>query len=475
LVAAHPSVAAHARRLGAALLANGDHEAAIVPLQRAVALEPENARGHNNLGEAYLAQGATELAIDCYRRAISCEPSRAPAYNNLGRALLRSERCAEAVESLERAIALAPALIAAHLNLGGALSSLGRFAEALAAFERALRLDPDHVPALVARARALRTLGQPAEARRCLERGLELNPDDVNLLSELGALFGSESEYLAAAPIFERLATMVPELPYVKGYRLFLKLLCSNWNDYDVDNARLRDAVELGRRACTPFQSLLFFDSPAALRRCAETFVGDRYPEVPARAPQAGRSHGPAGRIRVAYLSGDFGDHPVSHLLAGVLESHDKSQFDVWALGWGQQRQGPMRTRIEQAVSRFIDISRLDDAEVARLLRDSHVDIAVDLMGHTRDQRTGIFALRAAPIQSQLPGVSRVHGCVVHGLPDCRCSGGSRGNGERLRRADREAPALLSAVRGSTRDRCSPAFAGSRGIAGTRFRVLRVQ
>ncbi len=404
LFAAHPSVAAHARRLGAALLANGDHEGAMIPLQRAVALEPGNARGHNNLGEAYLAQGATELAIDCYRRAISCEPSRALAYNNLGRALLRSERSAEAVESLERAVALAPTLVAAHLNLGGALSSLGRFEEALASFERACALDPHHIPALVARARAFRTLGKPAEARRCLDRGLELNPDDVTLLSELGALLGSESEYLAAAPIFERLAAVVPELAYVKGYRLFLKLLCSNWNDYDVDNARLRDAVELGRRACTPFQSLLFFDSPADLRRCAETFIGDRYPELPARAPQAGQSQGPAGRIRVAYLSGDFGDHPVSHLLAGVLESHNVSHFDVWALGWGQQRQGPMRTRIERAVSRFIDISRLDDADVARLLRDSNVDIAVDLMGHTRDQRTGIFALRAAPIQINFLG-----------------------------------------------------------------------
>jgi predicted O-linked N-acetylglucosamine transferase (SPINDLY family) len=63
-----------------------------------------------------------------------------------------------------------------------------------------------------------------------------------------------------------------------------------------------------------------------------------------------------------------------------------------------------MRTRIEEAVSRFIDITRLDDAEVARLLRDSNVDIAVDLMGHTRDQRTAIFALRAAPIQINFLG-----------------------------------------------------------------------
>ena len=282
--------------------------------------------------------------------------------------------------------------------------AMGAATAALSSTERALLEEPEYAPALVTRARALRALGQPAEARRCLDRGLALNPDDVNLLSELGALLGSESDYTAAMAIYERLAAVVPELAYVKGYQLFLRLLCSSWSDYAALNARLHDALERGRRACTPFQSLLFFDCPATLRRCAETFVGDLYPERPARARQAGRARRPAGRIRVAYLSGDFGDHPVSHLMAGVLESHDESQLDVWALGWGQRRQGAMRTRIERAVPRFVDISRLDDAEVARLLRDSNVDIAIDLMGHTRDQRTGIFALRAAPIQVNFLG-----------------------------------------------------------------------
>ena len=40
-----------------------------------------------------------------------------------------------------------------------------------------------------------------------------------------------------------------------------------------------------------------------------------------------------------------------------------------------------------------------DDGDVARLLRDMEIDIAVDLMGHTRGSRTRVFALRPAPIQ----------------------------------------------------------------------------
>jgi predicted O-linked N-acetylglucosamine transferase (SPINDLY family) len=54
---------------------------------------------------------------------------------------------------------------------------------------------------------------------------------------------------------------------------------------------------------------------------------------------------------------------------------------------------------LENAVERFIDAQNQSDDEVATLLRELEVDIAVDLKGFTTDSRTGIFAYRPAPIQ----------------------------------------------------------------------------
>jgi protein O-GlcNAc transferase len=51
------------------------------------------------------------------------------------------------------------------------------------------------------------------------------------------------------------------------------------------------------------------------------------------------------------------------------------------------------------AFDRFIDVRTQGDRDVARLLNDLHVDIAVDLNGHTQDERLGILAFRPAPIQ----------------------------------------------------------------------------
>jgi predicted O-linked N-acetylglucosamine transferase (SPINDLY family) len=58
-----------------------------------------------------------------------------------------------------------------------------------------------------------------------------------------------------------------------------------------------------------------------------------------------------------------------------------------------------MRKRLERAFDSFLDVRDRSDLEVATLSRDLGIDIAVDLTGFTAHSRTGIFALRAAPIQ----------------------------------------------------------------------------
>jgi len=58
-----------------------------------------------------------------------------------------------------------------------------------------------------------------------------------------------------------------------------------------------------------------------------------------------------------------------------------------------------MRSRLSQAFNQFIDVSEMSDLQIASLSRELGIDIAVDLCGYTADNRTGIFAYRAAPIQ----------------------------------------------------------------------------
>ena len=59
---------------------------------------------------------------------------------------------------------------------------------------------------------------------------------------------------------------------------------------------------------------------------------------------------------------------------------------------------------MQAAFDHFIDVSDRSDADVAALMRDERIDIAIDLAGYTRGHRTSIFARRAAPVQVNFLG-----------------------------------------------------------------------
>jgi predicted O-linked N-acetylglucosamine transferase (SPINDLY family) len=85
--------------------------------------------------------------------------------------------------------------------------------------------------------------------------------------------------------------------------------------------------------------------------------------------------------------------------MAELFEQHDKSRFELTAFSFGPDKQDAMRGRVSAAFEKFIDVRSVSDVDVAMQARSLGLDIALDLKGFCQDSRTGIFALRAAPVQ----------------------------------------------------------------------------
>ncbi|MBI2163444.1 MAG: tetratricopeptide repeat protein [candidate division NC10 bacterium] len=71
--------------LGAALLLNGEAEAAVQEYQKAVALSPSSAAAHAGLGAASLRVGQGEAAAEHFLRAVQLEPQNPAHYRTLAR------------------------------------------------------------------------------------------------------------------------------------------------------------------------------------------------------------------------------------------------------------------------------------------------------------------------------------------------------------------------------------------------------
>ncbi len=146
-----------------------------------------------------------------------------------------------------------------------------------------------------------------------------------------------------------------------------------------------------------PFVSLALVDDPKVQRQLAQS-CSRQFSAVPDVKQKAGVGRG-NGTIRLAYLSPDFRQHPVSILMADILALHDRARFEVTAISYGPDDGSQLRRRIESEVDRFADVQQLSVRATSALIRDLDADIAIDLAGYTTLSRPEILASRPARLQ----------------------------------------------------------------------------
>jgi hypothetical protein len=135
------------RWLGLSYLSVGRTSDAVVQLQAAERLRPEDEQLKANLGSAYLQSGRLSDAERALRAALVLDPDLGEAESNLGILLMRRGAYSESLPHLQRAAEMLPELPDAHYNLANGYARLGRDGEAIAAYRRVLELQPDHAAA----------------------------------------------------------------------------------------------------------------------------------------------------------------------------------------------------------------------------------------------------------------------------------------------------------------------------------------
>lgn len=160
----HPNDAVAHYNRGTTLQALGQWDSALAAFDRALELDDTRADAHLNRGIVQRERGQPEGALASYERALSLRPEFAQGYCNRGNALRDLDRLMEAVADYDRAIELQPEFAEAYCNRANVLRDLGKTAAALADYDRALALDPTFARAHVNRGLTWLSLGE-------LERG----------------------------------------------------------------------------------------------------------------------------------------------------------------------------------------------------------------------------------------------------------------------------------------------------------------
>ncbi len=278
-----------------------------------------------------------------------------------------------AIEALNSAIARNPDFMPAYINLGGQWERSGAADRAvevwMSAVHRPVPITGSAVgyvtTALKQMARVLSDHQQVEPAETIVQQCLDINPQQSDLIEQYVALRLAQCKW----------PTVVP------SERLDRKSLV---------------------RGIHPLSMSVYTDDPVLQMASANRYVKSSPFEGPHNS-DSDRRHAVidlgARRLRVGYVSSDLRDHAIGYLMAELFEHHRKTDVEVFAYYCGQPSTSPLTTRIKTAVEHWTDIRNLGDDDAARKIAADGIDILVDVNGHTRDSRTGIFARRAAPIQ----------------------------------------------------------------------------
>lgn len=357
------------RRSAEAAEAQGDIAAAERHLRDALAADPGDGTTVFALAEFFLRRGRFAEAESCYSRLLPVFPNEPALLNSLAVLLNKTGRPREAIELWRKVHVENPTLAQPLVNIGLALRSAGQTMEAVAHFEQAIGVNPNSFDAHYNLGVTYYHAKRYEPALACLETALRLKPTHPRAAVLL-------AQVTQALCDWDRLAGAMPLLRR------------------EVDKALAGQPC-----AITPWFSLrLPLSGPE--RKAIAAVASRAYEAAAAAAPTEPFKFqlGPKEKLTIGYISGDFRDHPLLQMTAGMYRRHDRRRFRICAFPVKPPDAAGAKV-LQDGCDMVDDLSAVPDGEAARRIHAAGVDILVDISGFNLFMRPTILAYRPAPVQ----------------------------------------------------------------------------
>jgi len=323
----------------------------------------------------YHRAGQLQEAEAIYRKILESQPNHADALHLLGGIAHQIGKHDAAVNLIRQAIRNAPDNPLYYSNLAAVFKAQGKSEEVISCCSKAIELDPNHAEAYNNMGSAFLEQGKSAEAIACFRKAVESDPNYSDALGNLG---------------FQ----LLHNCAWKEFDQLFPQLEAANQTAMDKGLKSIED----------PFASLMRSDDPARNFAVAKSWASDISRRISQSKPYFPFEERKSPlffsrKIVVGYLSNDFRNHATAYLMRSLFGLHDREKFKIIAYSFGENDGSIFRKQIEQDCDKFVDMRQLGHTESAKCIYKDRVDILVDLMGHSRNNRMEICALRPAPVQ----------------------------------------------------------------------------
>ncbi|XP_021772726.1 probable UDP-N-acetylglucosamine--peptide N-acetylglucosaminyltransferase SEC isoform X2 [Chenopodium quinoa] len=414
---ARPNYAMAFGNLASSYYEQGQLDLAILHYKEAINCDSGFLEAYNNLGNALKDVGRVDEAIQCYNQCLSIQPHHPQALTNLGNIYMEWNMVAVAATYYKATLSVTSGLSAPFNNLAVIYKQQGNYADAISCYNEVLRIDPMAADGLVNRGNTYKELGRVTEALQDYINAINIRPTMAEAHANLASAYKDSGHVEAAIKSYKQALQLRPDFPEATCNLLHtLQCVCS-WEDKDKMFAEVEGIIKRQIKmsvlpSVQPFHAIAYPLDPALALEISRKYaqhcsvVASRYALSPFKHPHPipVKSEGGYQRLRVGYVSSDFGNHPLSHLMGSVFGMHNREHVEVFCYALSPNDGTEWRQRTQSEAEHFVDVSAMSSDMIAKIINEDNIQILVNLNGYTKGARNEIFAMKPAPIQVSYMG-----------------------------------------------------------------------
>jgi predicted O-linked N-acetylglucosamine transferase (SPINDLY family)/2-polyprenyl-3-methyl-5-hydroxy-6-metoxy-1,4-benzoquinol methylase len=290
------------------------------------------------------------------------------------------------------------------LSAGVLLAAQRQIDPALRCFEKAFELAPKNPELLDAFITTLFNAGRQYEATDYARRQLEISTQPLFLINA-ALLLQSCDLYEESTQAFKKIHAFAPDNLNVLGAALVAARFTCDWEWIGYLQQKINACYannDFDSPQEFPLTHLTWCSNELSNLEVTRAYLRRTLSSVTPLQPSTQIT--PRQRIRLGYLSCDFRNHATMHLMAGLLESHDQSRFEIYAYDHTVADTSTYRERFLNAIEHHRDIQHMTDEQAAQVIANDDLDVLIDLKLYTGGGRPGIVSYRPARLQAAYLG-----------------------------------------------------------------------
>ena len=321
--------------------------------------------------------------------------------NIYGLILLKLHKTEGAISYFQRSIHIKSNFFEAHFNLLKLLYDLKKYDEAILQSKKCLKINSKSTDTLLLLGNLYSKLNQDNKSEKYFREILKINSEDSNAYYSLANLFKKKVDYEKAIDNYKFAIKFNKN--YFAAYNN-LGALYQEIGKFDLAILNFKSVIKINPSFSGAYQNYLFclnfsryFDLNLYLKLAQE--FKQSLPKIDLdKIRQFPKIIKTDKKIRIGFVSGDYGNHPVSYYLLNTINHISDEKFKLIAYS-NSNRMDEITLELKKRFNVWRKINHLNDTEVINLVKKDSVDILFDLSGHTAKNRLSIFVNKPAPVQ----------------------------------------------------------------------------